>query len=167
MLQIEEDTNIATSSKISARSFAIAVLRNTQLPPDEIEARITKIANIYPDETINFEDFIDYNKFLLSLDDFAIGLRFMEKSDFKIGPQELAHAVKITVDVELPELITDIMYKIFDFNDDGCLSYKEVIGIMRSRLDRGLRNYLEQKNLPFGDCVKHVGYKTRLLQTTE
>ena len=108
-LEIGENTPIS-SSEISAKSFSIAVLRNTQLPPDEIEARIDKIANMYSNETVSFEEFLNFNKFLQGLDDFAIALRFMEKGKFKIGPKELAQAVKITIDVELPELITNIMY---------------------------------------------------------
>ena len=88
----------------------------------------------------------------MSLEDFATGLHFMERSECKIGPKEFKHAVKITIDIELPELITDIMYNIFDFNDDGALSYREVIGIMKSRLDRGQRNHLEQKNMSFSNC---------------
>ena len=165
---LQNDENMPnTLSGISAKSFAIAVLRNTQLPQDEVEARVQKIHKLYPHERINFEDFFNYNRFLMSLEDFATGLHFMERSEFKIGPNEFKHAVKITIDIELPELITDIMYNIFDFNDDGALSYREVIGIMKSRLDRGQRNHLEQKNMSFSKCIKHTGYQQRLLQNAE
>ena len=113
----------AFKKTISAKSFAITVLRNTQFPPEEIKLRVDKIQALFPEHRVDFPSFTDFNKFLLSLDNFAKGLQFLEQSGTGVGPKELRQAIKITTGAELPMHMISIIFKIFDYNDDGDLSY--------------------------------------------
>ena len=139
---------------ISAKSFAITVLRNTQFPPEEIKLRIDKIAKLFPETRVDFQVFFDFNRFMLSLDDFAKGLQFLEQSEGGVGPVELGQAIKVTTGADLPMYVINIIFKIFDYNDDGELSYNEVMAVMKSRLDRGSRSHLDQASMQFGECVR-------------
>lgn len=54
-------------------------------------------------------------------------------------PEEFHRAVKICTGAELSPHIVDTVFKIFDDDGDGQLSYKEFIAIMRDRLHRGFK----------------------------
>ena len=53
--------------------------------------------------------------------------------------EEFHRAVKICTGAELSPHIVDTVFKIFDDDGDGQLSYKEFIAIMRDRLHRGFK----------------------------
>merc|ERR1711881_33760 len=79
---------VELSDTISARQFAIAVLRNTKLPPNELHSRADKVDAKFGATTVSFEEFLEFHEFLLSLSDFAKGLCFLEQQEHRIGPDE-------------------------------------------------------------------------------
>lgn len=61
--------------------------------------------------------------------------------------EEFHRAVKICTGAELSPHIVDTVFKIFDDDGDGQLSYKEFIAIMRDRLHRGFKvSFTTQKD---------------------
>ena len=51
--------------------------------------------------------------------------------------------------------MVSIIFKIFDENGDGLLSYQEFVAVMKERKHRGIRNYSRQSGWEgFKKCVK-------------
>merc|ERR1712071_103081 len=84
-----------------------------------------------------------------------------EQQQHKIGPEEFAHAIKITTSVQLSETMVSVIYSIFDVDGDKNLTYKEIMSIMKSRLDRGMRAHMDNVKMDFPRCDKTVGSRLR------
>ncbi len=66
---------------------------------------------------------------------------------------EFQRAVKVSSGFELDEKIVDVIFKVFDENNDGNLSYKEFIEVMKDRLKRNPKvTILLWNSLIFG-CI--------------
>ena len=77
-----------------------------------------------------------------NLEDFGLALKFHTYANRAISLGEFQRAVKISSGFELDQQIVDVIFKIFDTDGDGQLSYKEFIAILKDRLRRGLKVYL-------------------------
>lgn len=76
---------------------------------------------------------------MMNLEDFQLALKFHTFANRSITPQEFQRAVKISSGFELDPLIVQVIFKVFDENSDGQLSYKEFIAVLKGRLNRGLK----------------------------
>lgn len=154
-----------SQQKISARNFAKYILRQTRLLPDDIEERLEHISNKYPETEISFAEFLDFSQFLGNISDFGEVLRFIERNkdeDEQIGPKQLSEAIQIAIEITLTDEVINILYDLFDVNEDGSISYSEMITVFRSRLDRASRSHLDAKKMRFKKCVLNHGYQQRL-----
>lgn len=82
----------------------------------------------------------------MNLEDFQLALKFHTYANKPISSQEFQRAVKISAGFELDPLIVEVIFKVFDENSDGQLSYKEFIAVLKGRLRRGLKVYSNKKN---------------------
>ena len=146
---------------ISAKSFATSILRNTQLDSDDIKSRIN---NLQTDHKISFNNYLDFSTFLLSIEDIAEILKFIEKNEIEhtVGPKQFATAVKIGTGLELPEKMIDILYDLFDLEDEKSISYKKLTSVFRTRLEMSSRAYLEDSRVSFRRCLFMSGYRKRI-----
>lgn len=58
---------------------------------------------------------------------------------FPFNLAEFARAVKVATGFALDPHVVDVVFKIFDVNNDARLSYSEFIAVMKERLHRGFR----------------------------
>ena len=63
---------------------------------------------------------------------------FCSVSGASINPGTLKHVAKVCADVELSDHIISVIFTIFDEDNDGGLSNKEFISVMKNKLKRGL-----------------------------
>jgi hypothetical protein len=73
-----------------------------------------------------------------NLGDFQLALKFHTLANLQISASEFQRAVKISSGFELDPMIVEVIFKVFDENDDGHLSYLEFIAVLKDRLKRGL-----------------------------
>ena len=76
-----------------------------------------------------------------NLEDFSLALKFHTHANRPISVNEFQRAVKISSGYELDSIIVEVIFKVFDENSDGQLSYKEFIAVLKDRLRRGLKVY--------------------------
>jgi len=74
-----------------------------------------------------------------NLEDFGLALKFHTYANRAISDNEFQRAVKISSGFELDSQIVKVIFKIFDCDGDGQLSYREFIAILKDRLRRGLK----------------------------
>ena len=73
-----------------------------------------------------------------NLGDFQLALKFHTLANLQISASEFQRAVKISSGFELDPMIVEVIFKVFDENGDGHLSYLEFIAVLKDRLKRGL-----------------------------
>ena len=94
----------------------------------------------------------------------AYPLKFIEKNEIEhtVGPKQFATAVKIGTGLELPEKMIDILYDLFDLEDEKSISYKKLTSVFRTRLEMSSRSYLEDSRVSFRRCLFMSGYRKRI-----
>ncbi|XP_071551338.1 calcium uptake protein 3, mitochondrial isoform X6 [Panulirus ornatus] len=156
VLEIEFNEFSKGLPAITELDFAKILLRYTYLQSDQYEMYLERLLDRIPEERgITFSEFKSFCQFLNTLDDFAIAMRMYTLADQPISQEEFHRAVKICTGEELSPHIVDTVFKIFDDDGDGQLSYKEFIAIMRDRLHRGFKHTSRSEGWEaFKQCVK-------------
>ncbi|XP_071551337.1 calcium uptake protein 3, mitochondrial isoform X5 [Panulirus ornatus] len=158
VLEIEFNEFSKGLPAITELDFAKILLRYTYLQSDQYEMYLERLLDRIPEERgITFSEFKSFCQFLNTLDDFAIAMRMYTLADQPISQEEFHRAVKICTGEELSPHIVDTVFKIFDDDGDGQLSYKEFIAIMRDRLHRGFKQQQPRIGWDgFKACVKEA-----------
>jgi Ca2+-binding EF-hand superfamily protein len=76
---------------------------------------------------------------MMNLEDFQLALQFHVQANQSISMNEFQRAVRISSGFELHPKIVEVIFKVFDDDGDGHLSYKEFIAVLKDRLKRGLK----------------------------
>lgn len=156
VLQVEFNKFSSGSPSISEVDLARILFRYTFLNSADYE-RIFKRLVEGPREKkrITFEEFEDFFKFLNNLDDFQIAMRMFTLAERPITQEEFSRAVYVCMGKLPSPHMVSIVFKIFDENGDGLLSYQEFLAVMKERKHRGIRNYSRQSGWEgFKKCVK-------------
>ena len=77
-----------------------------------------------------------------------------------ISNENFKNAMEIAAKVKVPQHLADICYVMMDVNGDGGVDSKEVIMIMKSRLNRGLQG--SEDCAPLRKCVNVMHHQYRL-----
>lgn len=142
VLEIEFQEFAKGYHKISEVEFAKILLRYTYLRPDQYDLYIDRLVERMVETSlrgITFEEFRDFCSFLNQLEDFAIAMRMYTMADQPISQEEFHRAVRICTGKGLSAHVVDTVFCIFDEDGDGQLSYKEFIGFMKERRQRGFK----------------------------
>ncbi|XP_045101552.1 calcium uptake protein 3, mitochondrial-like isoform X5 [Portunus trituberculatus] len=158
VLEIEFNEFSKGLPAITELDFAKILLRYTYLQSDQYEMYLERLLDRIPEgKGITFSEFKSFCQFLNTLDDFAIAMKMYTLADQPISQEEFHRAVKICTGAELSPHIVDTVFKIFDDDGDGQLSYKEFIAIMRDRLHRGFKQQEPSEGWAgFKACVKNA-----------
>ena len=92
-----------------------------------------------------------FSIFLNNLGEFQTAVRLYTNADMPVTKPEFSRAVQCTIGgisvhtlnkvlgKTLDPIIVDMIFRIFDANNDGTLSYSEFLAVMNDRLHRGLK----------------------------
>ena len=140
VLEIEFNEFSKGMNKISPIEFSEILLRYTNFDQQKKIRLLRKLhgkMDVFSKE-ITFKKFFDFSKFMMNLEDFQLALQFHLHANRSISVAEFQRAVKISSGFELDPRIVEVIYKVFDEDDDGNLSFKEFIAVLKDRLKRGL-----------------------------
>ncbi|NXO64116.1 MICU3 protein, partial [Phainopepla nitens] len=138
VLEIEFLSYSNGMNTISEEDFAHILLRYTNV--ENTSSYLDNMrCNISEEKGITFEEFRSFFQFLNNLEDFAIAMQMYNFASRSIGQDEFKRAVYVATGVKLSPHLVNTVFKIFDVDRDDQLSYKEFIGIMKDRLNRGFR----------------------------
>ncbi|KAH9421892.1 calcium uptake protein 1, mitochondrial-like isoform X2 [Dermatophagoides pteronyssinus] len=87
---------------------------------------------------VSFDDYLNFFRFLQHINDVDIALAIYHIAGASIDQATLKHVAKTVAHVHLSDHLIDLIFTIFDDDEDGQLSHKEFIAIMKERLRRGL-----------------------------
>ncbi|KAM6429903.1 calcium uptake protein 3, mitochondrial isoform 4-T4 [Rhynochetos jubatus] len=158
VLEIEFLSYSNGMNTISEEDFAHILLRYTNV--ENTSSYLENMRCRIPEEKgITFEEFRSFFQFLNNLEDFTIAMQMYNFASRSIGQDEFKRAVYVATGVKLSPHLVNTVFKIFDVDRDDQLSYKEFIGIMKDRLNRGFRGYKPiQRYTTFKSCVRKELY---------
>ncbi|XP_072295995.1 calcium uptake protein 3, mitochondrial isoform X1 [Eucyclogobius newberryi] len=154
MLEVEFLSFSKGMPTISEEDFARILLRYTNV--DDVGSYLENVRSSLPDEKgISFEEFRSFFQFLNNLEDFTIAMQMYNFANRSIGQEEFTRAVYVATGVTLTRHLVNTVFKIFDEDHDDKLSYKEFLGVMKDRLQRGAGRFrAEEKFVSFKSCLK-------------
>ncbi|XP_074882761.1 calcium uptake protein 3, mitochondrial isoform X4 [Buteo buteo] len=155
VLEIEFLSYSNGMNTISEEDFAHILLRYTNV--ENTSSYLENMRCRIPEEKgITFDEFRSFFQFLNNLEDFAIAMQMYNFASRSIGQDEFKRAVYVATGVKLSPHLVNTVFKIFDVDRDDQLSYKEFIGIMKDRLNRGFRETPRNGWKEYYSCVMTV-----------
>ncbi|KAL2077147.1 hypothetical protein ACEWY4_026651 [Coilia grayii] len=139
---------------ISVQDFAQVLLRYATV--DNVSSYLDNVRKNFPDDKgITFEEFRAFFQFLNNLEDFAIAMQMYSFANRSVGQDEFSRAVYVATGLKLSKHLVNTVFKIFDVDHDEQLSYKEFIGIMKDRRQRGSWSHRPDGRFrSFKSCMK-------------
>ncbi|CAF3813699.1 unnamed protein product [Rotaria sp. Silwood1] len=132
-------------TRMTELDFAMSLLAYSGLSDKHFKKMLKRVKKSYPidDETksigISFKDYENFHNFLRNIHDIDVALTFYHIAGGAIDKQIFAHVAKIVNHIELDSHLIDVVFTLFDENEDQLLSYVEFIQLMKNRLERGLQ----------------------------
>ncbi|XP_074848942.1 calcium uptake protein 3, mitochondrial isoform X4 [Carettochelys insculpta] len=158
VLEIEFLSYSNGMNTISEEDFAHILLRYTNV--ENTSSYLENVRCRIPEEKgITFDEFRSFFQFLNNLEDFAIAMQMYNFANRSIGQDEFKRAVYVATGLKLSAHLVNTVFKIFDVDRDDQLSYKEFIGIMKDRLNRGFRETPKYGLKDYYICVTTVTSK--------
>lgn len=110
-------------------------------------------------ESISLDEFKSFCNFTTHLEDFAIAMQMFSLAHRPVRLAEFKRAVKATTGQELSNNVLDTVFKIFDLDDDECLSHGEFLGVLKNRMHRGLWVPQQVSIQEYWKCVRRESIK--------
>ncbi|PIC25688.1 hypothetical protein B9Z55_018524 [Caenorhabditis nigoni] len=157
LMEIEFYEFARGKSIISPVDFARLILRYSIVNFDDYHKYLQRVQEKSSDDEqgITLHQWATFSRFLNNLAEFQSAVRLYVNSNVPVSEPEFARAVGCTIGKELDPVVVSMIFRIFDENNDGTLSYPEFLAVMSDRLHRGLRGRLEKPWgwKPFKNCV--------------
>ncbi|KAF5299378.1 hypothetical protein FQR65_LT09419 [Abscondita terminalis] len=129
-----EDGNISESD------FTDLLLAYSGFPEKKKVRMLKRVKRAFRDhgQGISREDYLNFFHFLNNINDVDTALTFYHIAGASIDELTLKHVAKTVAHVDLTDHIIHVVFTIFDENQDGQLSNREFVAVMKNRLLRGL-----------------------------
>ncbi|KAK2568398.1 Calcium uptake protein 1 [Acropora cervicornis] len=152
--------------RIKEWEFADMLLTYSSFQEKKKQRILKKVKKSFKGDSqgIAFKDYLDFFSFMRNISEADMALSFHNAAGKAINPETFKQVARTVTDVDLTDNIVDVVYKMFDENDDGVLSHKEFIVVVKNQVVRGLEN---PKDTGFGrlmqavwHCAKRVAHQT-------
>lgn len=133
-------TEPGPNATISEKEFGTILLAYAGLTEVKRVKMIKRVKKTFKNNSqgITLEEYIDFWKFLKCINDVDTALSFYHIAGVSIDKDTLRHVAKTVANVNLSDHLMDLVFTIFDENNDGQLSNKEFVHVMKQRVMRGL-----------------------------
>jgi len=158
LIEIEFQEFSRGKEEISAVDFARLVLRYSIVQKNDQSPYLQRVFERSPigEKGVTLAQFEQFSMFLNNLEEFTKAVKLYTAAELPVSRAEFIRAVKCSTGFELDPFVVEILYRIFDANDDDRLSYSEFIAIMNDRLHRGFKSHTKANLVGwelFRDCV--------------
>lgn len=142
VLKLEFNRYEPDNGRISERDFASMLLTYAGFPDKKKALMIRRVKRAYKDDEdakgVSFEEYENFWKFLQNITDVDTALSFYHVAGVSIDQETLKHVARTVVHVDLSDHVVEVVFTLFDENEDGQLSNREFVSVMKRRLMRGL-----------------------------
>ncbi|KAG5871889.1 hypothetical protein JTB14_033122 [Gonioctena quinquepunctata] len=128
------------NGNITEADFTELLLAYAGYPQKKKARMLKRVKKTFRDhgKGISRQDYLNFFHFLNNINDVDTALTFYHIAGASIDQQTLKHVAKTVAHVDLSDHVIHVVFTIFDENQDGQLSNKEFIAVMKNRLLRGL-----------------------------
>ncbi|XP_060655391.1 calcium uptake protein 1 homolog, mitochondrial isoform X1 [Drosophila nasuta] len=125
---------------ITEADFAELMLAYAGYPQKKKLKKLKRVKRRFRDHGtgISKQDYLDFFHFLNNINDVDTALTFYHIAGASIDQKTLQHVAKTVAAVNLSDHVVDVVFTIFDENNDNQLSNKEFVSVMKNRVQRGL-----------------------------
>lgn len=142
ILKLEFNRYEPTDGRITERDFCSLLLTYAGFPDKKRTLMKRRVKKAFKNDEnakgVSFEEYENFWKFLQNISDVDTALSFYHLAGVSIDPETLKHVAKTVAHVDLTDHVVNIVFTLFDENEDGQLSNKEFVSVMKRRLMRGL-----------------------------
>lgn len=142
ILRLEFNRYEPTDGRITERDFCSLLLTYAGFPDKKRSLMKRRVKKAFKNDEnakgVSFEEYENFWKFLQNISDVDTALSFYHLAGVSIDQETLKHVAKTVAHVDLTDHVVNIVFTLFDENEDGQLSNKEFISVMKRRLMRGL-----------------------------
>jgi Ca2+-binding EF-hand superfamily protein len=141
---------------ISERDFAHMIVSHASLSKQKKKQMVQRAKKEYgsqPNPGISFNDVLMFDMLMGCLSDVDTALGMYYSAGTSITPAELKQACRAAIGSDISEHLIDVLFTLFDTNDDGELSRKEFVYVLMSRNSHGLQ---KSRELGFAKLVNAV-----------
>jgi hypothetical protein len=128
--------------KISEIDFAELLLAYAGYPSKKKARMIKRVKRKCKDAAyasgVCLDDYLQFFHLLSNINDVDTALTFYHIAGAAIDQNTLKHVARTVAHVNLSDHIIDVVFTIFDENQDNQLSNREFVAVMKNRLMRGL-----------------------------
>ncbi|XP_064618033.1 calcium uptake protein 1, mitochondrial-like isoform X2 [Liolophura sinensis] len=169
ILKIEFERHEPVDGKITERDFAGILVAYAGFPDSKRLRMLKRVKKAYKEEPqgITFEEFINFMTFLKCINDVDTALSFYHLAGASIDQVTLKHVAKTVAHVNLSDHVVGVVFTLFDENNDGHLSNKEFVSVMKQRLMRGLQKPKDTGLVKLIDAVWACAKKSQSQTTLE
>lgn len=141
IMRLEFERYQPVNDRISEIDFADALLIYAGISEQKKKKMIRRVKHKFQGENsvgISFEDYTAFSQLLRSITDVDTALTFYTLAGAPIDQMTLKHVTQAVANITLSDHLVDVVFTLFDENNDGQLSNKEFVSVMKQRLLRGL-----------------------------
>ncbi|XP_052263436.1 calcium uptake protein 1, mitochondrial-like isoform X2 [Dreissena polymorpha] len=157
VLRLEFQRYDPEDGKITEKDFASLLLTYAGFPDKKKALMIRRVKKAYKEEEnakgITFQEYENFWKFLQNITDVDTALSFYHLAGVSIDQETLKHVSNTVVHVALSDHVVEVVFTLFDENEDGQLSNREFVSVMKRRLMRGLE---KPKDIGFTKLINSV-----------
>jgi Ca2+-binding EF-hand superfamily protein len=132
--------DVEGSGLISVESFSELITSSvhfngiSKIPKFKKKLNLLKTnGHLKPSGRINFETFTAFHVMSETSDEIGKALKLYAEGGRPVHKQDFKRAVTVTTGFNLKPKTVDLIYALFDENNDGNLEYKEFVGVLKSR----------------------------------
>ncbi|XP_065051183.1 calcium uptake protein 1, mitochondrial-like [Rhopilema esculentum] len=141
VMRLEFESYNPQNNCIKEVEFAEILMTYASLSDKQRKKKIKKVKKTFrpaESEGILFSDYLDFFSFLINIRDVDMALSFHTVAGQAVDPETFKQVAQTVAGVNLRDHLVDVVFKLFDENDDGHLSNKEFVAVMKDKLFRGL-----------------------------
>uniref|UniRef100_A0AAF5DL13 EF-hand domain-containing protein n=1 Tax=Strongyloides stercoralis TaxID=6248 RepID=A0AAF5DL13_STRER len=147
---------------ISEVSFSELLLIHACLTEKRKKRMMKRVKKAYknkPDKVgVTWDEVVAFFHFLYYIDEVDLSLEYYKLAGASLNKKMIKKVAQKVANVELTDNVVDIVITLFDEDNDGCLSHKEFISVMKERVKRGLESPRDTGLFRFFDalssCIK-------------
>ncbi|KAJ8969352.1 hypothetical protein NQ317_016137 [Molorchus minor] len=151
------------NGNITEADFTELLLAYAGYPQKKKARMLKRVKKTFRDhgQGISKQDYLNFFHFLNNINDVDTALTFYHIAGASIDQQTLKHVAKTVAHVDLSDHVIHVVFTIFDENQDGQLSNKEFIAVMKNRLLRGLEKPKDTGFVKFMQSVLKCAKETK------
>ncbi|KAK3886380.1 hypothetical protein Pcinc_009483 [Petrolisthes cinctipes] len=126
---------------ISEKDFAELLLVYGGFPDHKKTSMLKKVKETFKGEAskgVSQHEYLNLMCFLTNIKDVDMALKYYHDTGSAIDAGILKHLVKSVAGVQLSDNVINVIFALFDENDDGQLSHDEFVSVMKNRRQWGL-----------------------------